>query len=169
MAVLISYYSGAFNDALTIGAIIGALAGIVVYTASSASEGVQRVLIGFLVGGLVMGLYQAVLVSQAAGVGGDSFNPLLQSRVGPFGSMLERAIILTVQAALVGGLLMVASLAPLRAIKGALLGVIIGSVAAVAAWAGLRLIETPVPLIIFHILVLGLVMFIMESLPVRNR
>ena len=169
MAVLFSYYNGGFNDALTIGAIIGALAGVIVFTTSSASDGMQRVLVGFLVGGILMGLYQAVIISQAAGVGGNTFNPLLQSRVGPFGSLLERGIVLTLQAAFVGGLVMVASLAPVRALKGALAGLIIGSLAALLAWAGLRLIDTPVPLIVFYILILGIVVFIMESLPSSGR
>ncbi len=166
MAILTSTYSGLLSEALTIGAIIGALAGIIVYTASSASEGVQRVLLGILVGGVLMGVYQAIIISQAAGVtGGSGLNPLLQSRMGPFGGLVYRGAILTLQAALLGGLLMVVSLAPLRALQGAVAGVIIGSVAAFLSWGALSFVDTRVPLVIFYVLILGLVLFIIENIP----
>jgi hypothetical protein len=156
-------------DALTIGAVIGTLAGVVVFTAGSAGEGVQRVMVGFIVGGVIMGLVQAVIISGAAGVGtGGSLNPLRQSGAGPFGSVVYRGIVLTIEAAVAGGLFMVVSLAPFRAFKGALAGLIIGTVAAFLAWGVLQLIDTNVPLIIFYVLVLGVVLFIIENIPARG-
>lgn len=168
MTYLLSYYSGLLPDALTIGAIVGVLTGIIVFTASSAGEGIQRVMIGFLAGGIIMGLIQAVIISGAAGVGGDSgMNPLFQSRVGSFGGVVYRGIVLTLQAAFAGGLFMIISLAPFRAFKGALAGLIIGTVSAVMAWGLLQLIGTAIPIVIFYVLVLGLVLFIIENLPRR--
>ena len=169
MAVLFSYYSGVLVDALTIGAIVGVLAGIVIFTASSAAEGLQRVLLGFIIGGVVMGVIQAVLISTAAGVGGgNSFNPLLGTEVGSFGGVVYRGIVLTVQTALAGGFLMVVSLAPFRALKGALAGLIIGTIAAFLSWGALQFIDTAVPLVVFYVLVLGVVLFIIDHLPARG-
>lgn len=168
MAVLLANFSGVLSDALTIGAIIGAVVGVVVFTASSAGEGMQRVVFGFIVGGIVMGVMQALIIGQAAGVGmGGSFNPLLQSRVGSFGDIVYRGIVLTIQAALAGGLLMIISLAPFRAVKGALLGTIIGSAAAFAAWWVLQTVGAAVPLVLFYVLILGLVVFVIEMIPTR--
>lgn len=168
MTYLLSYYSGLLPDALTIGAIVGVLTGVVVYTASSAGEGIQRVMVGFLGGGIIMGLIQAIIISGAAGVGGSSgLNPLFQSRVGSFGGVVARGIELTLQAAFAGGLLMIISLAPFRAFKGALAGLIIGTVASVMAWGLLQFIDTAIPIVIFYVLVLGLVLFIIENLPRR--
>lgn len=169
MSILFSYYSGVFADALTAGAFIGALAGIVVFTAASAAEGIQRVLLGFVIGGIVMGVIQAVIISTTTGVGGDmSINPLLQSEAGQFGGVLYRGIVLTVQTALGAGLLMVISLAPFRALKGAIAGLIIGSVAAFLSWGALQFVDTAIPLVIFYILVLGVVLFIIDHLPARG-
>lgn len=166
MSILVSTFSGLLTDALTIGAVIGALAGIVVFTADSASEGIQRVIFGIIVGGIIMGVIQAALISGIAGQGlGSRLNPMLQEEVGPFGSVVYRALVLTVQAALAGGLFMVISLAPFRAFKGALAGVIIGTVAALLSWFALRYIATPIPLVVYYALVLGLVVFIVENLP----
>lgn len=168
MTYFLSYYSGLLPDALTIGAIVGVLAGVILFTASSAGEGVHRVLIGVLAGGIIMGLFQAVVIANAAGVGGNgSLNPLFQSRVDSFGGVVYRGIVLTVQAAFAGGLFMIVSLAPLRAFKGALAGLIIGSVSAVLAWGLLQFIDTAIPIVIFYVLVLGLVLFIIENLPRR--
>jgi len=169
VSILFSYFSGVMADALTIGAVIGSLAGIVVFTASSAGEGVQRVLVGFIAGGIIMGLIQAVIISGAAGIGpGGSLDMLLPSRVSSVGAVVQRGLILTVQAALVGGLLMVVSLAPLRALKGGMIGVIIGAIAAFLAWGVLQYVDTTVPLVIFGVLVLGLVLFIIENIPMRG-
>lgn len=169
MTALLSNFSGLLTDALTIGAIIGAFVGVVVFTAESAAEGIQRVIFGFIVGGIVMGVFQAILISGVAGVGlGAPFNPMRQSEVGSFGAVVYRGIELTVQAALAGGLLMIVSLAPFRALKGALAGVIIGTVASYLSWFVLRYVDTAVPLIIYYVLVLGLVLFIIENLPRRS-
>ena len=166
MTVLLSTFSGLLSDALTIGAVLGALTGIVVFTAQSAGEGIQRVIVGMIVGGIIMGLYQLLVISGVAGIGlGTPFNPLLQDEVGSFGAMVYRGIILTVQAALAGGLLMVISLAPFRALKGALAGAIIGAVAALASWFALSYIATPIPLVIYYVLVFGIILFIIENLP----
>lgn len=168
MTYLLSYYSGLLPEALTIGAIVGVLTGIVLFTASSASEGMHRVFLGFLAGGIIMGLIQAVIISGAAGVGGSSgLNPLYQSRVGNFGAVVYRGVELTVQAAFAGGLFMIISLAPFRAFKGALAGLIIGTVAAVVAWGLLQFINTAIPIVVFYVLVLGLVLFVIENLPRR--
>lgn len=166
MTVLFSTFSGLLTDALTIGAIVGAVAGVVVFTAESASEGIQRVLFGFIVGGIIMAVIQGILISGVFGVGvGRSLNPLLQEDVGPFGGVVYRGLVLTLQAALAGGLLMVVSLAPFRAVKGALAGVIIGTIAALLSWVVLQYLGTPIPLVIYYVLVLGLVVFIIENLP----
>lgn len=169
MAALLNQFSGLLTDALTIGAVIGAFVGVVAFTAESASEGIQRVIFGFIVGGIIMGLIQAVMISGVAGIGfGTQFNPLLQSEVGSFGGMIYQAIVLTLQAALAGGLLMIVSLAPFRALKGGLAGVIIGTVAAYLSWLTLRYLATPIPVVIYYILVFGLVLFIIENLPGRG-
>lgn len=169
MIALFSTYSGLLTDALTIGTVIGALVGVVVFTAESAGEGLQRVIFGMIVGGIVMGLYQAVAISGIAGVGiGNPLNPLLQSDVDSFGVRVLRGIELTVQAALLGGLFMVVSLAPFRALKGALAGVIIGAVAGLASWFALSYVSTSIPLVIYYVLILGLVVFIVENLPGRG-
>ncbi len=60
---------------------------------------------------------------------------------------------------------MIISLAPFRAFKGALAGLIIGTVASLMAWGLLQFIDTAVPIVIFYVLVLGLVLFIIENLP----
>lgn len=167
MAALFSYYSGVLTDALTIGAIIGALAGVVAFTASSANEGVHRVMVGFIIGGVIMGAFQGLMLADAAGVGmgRGSVNPLFSSNAGTFGGMVYVAVIRTIQAALAGGLLMVASLAPFKAFKGAMAGVIIGVIAAFLAWGVLQYVDAAVPVVIFYALILGLVLFIIENLP----
>lgn len=170
MSILLSYYSGVLTEALTIGAIIGAIVGVIVFTASSASEGLQRVVFGFVLGGVLMGVFQAIIIGTTAGVGvGNTLNPLLQAEVGPFGSLVFNAILLSFGAALAGGLFMVVSLAPLRALLGAVAGAILGMVSGLAAWGVLRYVDARVPLVIFYILIFGIVLFILDNLPVRGR
>lgn len=169
MQMILGYYSGMLSDALTFGAIIGALAGVIAFTASSAGEGMQRVIVGFVVGGVIMGVIQAFIIAGAAGVGpGGGINPLFRSQAGAFGGVLFEGIVRTLQAALAGGLLMVVSLAPFKAFKGALAGVIIGVISAVLAWGVLQYVDASVPVVIFYLLILGLVLFIIENIPARG-
>jgi hypothetical protein len=165
MDVIFSFYSGILTDALIAGAVIGAAVGIVVFTASTASEGLHRVIIGILGGGIIMGAIQGVLISSAVGTGGSGINPLMQRQADAFGNLAVGGIILTVQAALIGGLFMVVSLAPWRAVKGAIAGAIVGTVAGAGAWGIVRLLKSSVPLVVFYALILGLVLFVLDNIP----
>lgn len=169
MSILFAYYNGILMDALTAGAVIGALAGIVVFTADSAAEGIRRVILGLLIGGILMGVFQAIRIGAALGFGfGTALNPLREAGSGPFGALVFEAIVRTMQAAFAGGIFMVVSLAPFNALKGGLAGAVIGIVAALISWGLLRFVDTAVPLVIFYILVLGIVLFIVDNLPVRG-
>src|SRR5690606_27619676 len=110
MSVFFSYYSGILSDALISGAILGAIIGIIIFSAESTSESIQRVMVGFLLGGLLMGGFQAFRIAYITGVSvGTSFNPLLSVGAESVGEMVVEAITWTVQAAIAVGLLMVIS------------------------------------------------------------
>ncbi|HSM56415.1 MAG TPA: hypothetical protein VK879_09705 [Candidatus Sulfomarinibacteraceae bacterium] len=169
MSIFFTYYSGVLNDALIAGALIGAALGIIVFGAASASEGMERVIFGFLLGGLIMGLVQAFLIMSATGVGlGTSLGPMLDVGAGPVGSMVAEGVTRTVQAAFAGGLLMVISLAPVVAMKGALAGGVIGIVSGLAAWWLTGYVDVALPLIIFYMLIAGVILFVLDNLPVRG-
>jgi hypothetical protein len=170
VSILFAYFDpDLLMEALTAGAIIGALAGIVVFTADSAAEGIRRVILGLLIGGIIMGVFQAIRIGSALGFGfGTALNPLLEAGSGPFGALVFEAIVWTMQAAFAGGIFMVVSLAPFNALKGGLAGAVIGIVAALISWGLLQFVDAAVPLVIFYILVLGIVLFIVDNLPVRG-
>jgi hypothetical protein len=165
MDVIFSFYNGILTDALVAGAIIGAAVGIVVFTAGTASEGLNRVVVGILAGGIIMGAIQGVLISSAVGTGGSGINPLMQRQADAFGTLAVGGIILTIEAAIVGGLFMVVSLAPWRAVKGAVAGLIVGTVAGAGAWGIVQLLKSSVPLVVFYALIFGLVLFVLDNIP----
>jgi hypothetical protein len=169
MSIFFSYYSGILGDALISGAILGAIVGIVIFSAESTSESIHRVMFGFLLGGLLMGAYQAFLIASVTGVSiGTSFNPLLSVGADSVGKMAADAITRTVQAAIAVGLLMVISIAPVVAFKGAIVGAITGTVAGLGAWRLLEFVDTGIPLVVFYVLLIGVILFILENLPVRG-
>lgn len=153
------------TGALIIGGVIGIFIGIVFLTASSATEGIQRVLVGMLLGVLLMGGYQALTVGPDIGQGLRTIDPNFTDPSGQGGSLLLDAVIRVIQAGLAGALFMVVSLAPFRAFLGALAGLIIGTVCGIIVWFGLDLLEVTVPNIIFGGLSLGLVLYFFELLP----
>ena len=157
-----------FTGALIIGGVIGRFVGVVFLTASSASEGIQRVLVGMLIGVLLMGGYQALTVGPEIGQGLRSVDPAFTDPSGQGGTVLVDAVIRILQAGLVGGLLMVVSLAPFRAFLGALAGLIIGTLSGVIAWYALDLLNMAVPTVIFGVLSLGLVLYLFELLPLSS-
>jgi len=154
-----------FTGALIIGGVIGVFVGVVFLTASSASEGIQRVLVGMFIGVLLMGGYQALTVGPEIGEGLRILEPEYTDPSGQGGNVLFDAVLRVIQAGLVGGLLMVISLAPLRALLGGLAGLIIGTVSGILIWFGLDLLDLAVPLVIFGALSLGLVLYFFELLP----
>lgn len=157
-----------FTGALIIGGVIGLFAGVVFLTTSSASEGIQRVLIGMLIGALLMGAYQALTVGPQIGQGLRTIDPNFTDPSGQGGTILLDAALRVIQAGLAAGLLMVISLAPFRAFLGALAGLIIGTVAGIIAWFALDLLNLAVPTIIFGVLSLGLILFLFELLPLSS-
>jgi len=154
-----------FTGALIIGGVIGIFVGVVFLTASSASEGIQRVLIGMLIGVLLMGGYQALTVGPEIGQGLRSVDPNFTDPSGQGGTILFDAVLRVIQAGLAGALLMVISLAPFRAFLGGLAGLIIGTISGIIIWFGLDLLEVVVPTVIFGALSLGLVLYFFELLP----
>lgn len=154
-----------FTGALIIGGAVGVFVGVVFLTASSASEGIQRVLIGMLIGAVLMGVYQALTVGPAIGEGLRILQPEFTDPSGQGGNVLFDAFLRVLQAALAGGLLMIISLAPFRAFLGALAGLIMGTISGVIVWFGLDLLDLTVPLVIFGAISLGLVLYFFELLP----
>lgn len=154
-----------FTGALIIGGVIGTFVGVIFLTASSASEGIQRVLVGMLIGALLMGGFQALTVGPQIGQGLRAVDPTFTDPGGQGGSILLNAVMRVLQAALAGGLLMVISLAPFRAFLGALAGLLIGTVSAIIAWFALDLLDLVVPTVIFGVLSLGLILYFFELLP----
>ncbi|MDX1688528.1 MAG: hypothetical protein R3248_11135 [Candidatus Promineifilaceae bacterium] len=153
------------TGALLIGGVIGIFIGVVFLTASSASEGIQRVLVGLLLGVLLMGGYQALTLGPEIGRGLRSIDPNFTDPAGQGGTLLFDAFILIIEAGLAGALLMVVSLAPFRALMGALAGLIIGTISGILIWFGLDLLDLVVPNVIFGALSLGLVLYFFELLP----
>lgn len=153
------------TGALLIGGVIGICIGVVFLTATSASEGVQRVLVGILIGVLLMGGYQALTLGPTVGQGLRTVDPNFTDPSGQGGTLVFDAFILIIEAGLVGGLLMVVTLAPFRAFLGGLAGLIIGTVSGILIWFGLDLLDLVVPNVIFGALSLGLVLYFFELLP----
>lgn len=154
-----------FTGALIIGGAVGAFIGLVFLTATSASEGVQRVLVGMLIGFVLMGAYQALTVGPEMGEGIRILQPEFTEPSGGGGNVLFNAALSIIQAGIAGGLVMIFTLSPFRALLGALAGVIIGTVSGAIAWGALDLLNMAVPTIIFGVFSFGLTLYFFELLP----
>lgn len=168
MDFLLSNYADVFSNALLVGAIIGAFGGTVYLTAAPASDSIVRVFGGMLIGGLIMAAYQALNLGLLTGAGIAAMNPLSGAEPEAIGGDAFTAFLRIIQAALAGGLLAVSSVAPFQALKGAIGGVVIGSVAGALLWFVLDQLNTDIPLVLFGLLALGLVLWVFELLPAGN-
>lgn len=165
MNYFLSYDTVIFANALLVGGFVGAIVGLVALTAHTASEGLARVFAGILTGALVMIAYQALTTGAAVGMGLQNVTNLFRIEGGVGGQPLLDAFLLIIYAGLIGGLLMIVSLAPLRALIGAVAGGILGTAAGTLVWFTLDYLDVNVPVILFATFSLGLILFFLEVLP----
>ena len=164
LSFFLENFSGLMLDAITTGAILGAVAGVIAFTAASASEGLARVFVGIIAGGLIVGVYQALRIGAAAGIIGiDLLDPGVGGNVDALGTLLFDGIVLTLEAAFVGGLIMIVFLAPGRAILGALAGVVMGIIAGLIAWGLLEVVDIRVPQVLFYAMIVGILLVFLDT------
>lgn len=157
-----SSYGSELTQALLVGTLLGAIVGVIALTAEDAGEGVSRVIFGIILGGLLMLGYEVFRIGGILGYNMSIFTVERGSQAAP---LLFSAFIHIIQAGLLGGILMLVSLAPLRALIGAAAGVIIGIISALGVWYLLGLIGYSVPLLVFGIAVVAVVWVFLEIMP----
>ena len=165
MDYFLSYNTVIFANALLVGGIVGVFVGIVALTAHSASEGISRVMAGMLAGAILMIGYQALVTGVGMGMGLENATDFFRIEGEVGGQPLLNMFILIIEAALIGGLFMITTLAPLRALIGALVGGILGTFAGMAVWFTLDYLDVTVPVILFAAFSLGVILFFFEVLP----
>ncbi len=169
MEVLLGSYQGVLTQALTVGALLGVVGGIVLFTVDEADDRLNLIIIGVLAGGLLMFLLQAFSLGDLIDWRNRGLDVEAKQMLYREGGTFWTAMVRVIQGAIAGGLFMFMALAPGRALKGALLGVLLGLVAGFVAWGALRLINAPqLPLVLFGVLVGGIIFFLAELTPTHR-
>lgn len=159
MDLLLASFNGTMMQALIIGSIVGAFAGIITFTATSASERTHYIVLGALVGGLLVAVYQGLQVASFWNV--DLF---AGRTTGTAGEVLLTSLVRITAAAFLGGMLTLIFVAPGRAFLGGLGGVVVGIVASVLLWLTLRYLGQTLPLLLYGVAVLAVMLFIFETI-----
>jgi hypothetical protein len=166
MDTLLGTYQGLLSQALTVGALLGIAGGIVLFTVDDASDRLRLIIIGVLGGGFLMLLFQALQLGDVIAWRSRGLDLQFKQTVYTEGMAFWVATLRVVQAMIAGGLFMFVALSPARALKGAFLGLLMGAIAGVVAWGGLRLINAPtLPLVLFGLLVAGVFLFLYDLVP----
>jgi hypothetical protein len=169
MEILLGSYQGILTQALTVGALLGIAGGIILFTVDEADDRLNLIIIGVLAGGFIMLLFQALAMGDIIDWRNRGLDLQFKQTVYTEGTTFWTATLRVIQGAIAGGLFMFIALAPGRALKGAFLGVLMGVVAGLVAWGGLRLINAPnLPLVLFGVLVGGIFFFLYDLVPNRG-
>lgn len=168
MELLISNYNGTLSQALQLGISLGVMVGIIIFTLVVADGGQFRVAFGLLIGGLLMGLLQSVQVGQLIASAANQ-NTLVIGSVQM--DMVAQAAISgffrTIEAAILGGLIMIIVFSPGEAIRGAAIGFVVGVVSALAGWALLGLFNVQPPNYLFALAMLVMSFLIYNTFSLR--
>lgn len=159
MELLLVTFDGTMTQALMIGAVVGAFAGIITFTATSGSERTHYIVLGALAGGLLVAIYQGLQLASFWGV--DLF---AGRTTGTVGEILMTSLVRIAGAAFLGGVLTLAFVAPGRAIMGGLGGIVVGVIASVLLWLTLSYIGETLPLLLYGVAVLAVMLFVFESI-----
>lgn len=166
MEILLGSYQGVLTEALTVGVLIGVAAGIILFTVDDAADRFRLIVVGVLGGALAMLVYQALALGDVVAWRTRGLNLEFQEMIYTQGPAFWHAVLRIIQAAIGGGLLMFIFLAPARALRGALLGLLMGVASGFVVWGALRLLDAPnLPLILFGALVAGVVLFLYDIVP----
>ena len=157
--LMLASFDGTMTQALMIGTLVGVFAGIITFTASSASERTHYIALGALVAGLLVAIYQGLRLFGFWDVG------LFSGRTtATAGQLLFASVFAIAGAAFLGGVLTLAFVAPGRAFLGGLGGALVGVVASVLLWVTLQWLGETLPLILYGVAVLAVMLFIFESI-----
>jgi hypothetical protein len=159
MELLLVSFDGTMTQALIVGAIVGAFAGIITFTASSASERTHYIVLGALIGGLLVAAYQGLQLASLWGI--DLFSG---ETTGTAGEVLLTSLLRIAGAAFLGGVITLAFVAPARAFLGGIGGIVVGIVASLLLWLVLQYLGETLPLLLYGIAVLAVMLFIFESI-----
>lgn len=166
MSLVLASYTGSLSEALAIGAVLGLIGGVILFTVDQAAERIQRIVVGMLAGGFGMAVYQAFRVSNLLGSRLSRVDPAFRDVAYSEGWLFWNAVLRTLQMALLGGLFMIVSVAPARALQGALGGLGLGLVTGIISWAALQLLAAPIiPRVVFGMLALGVFLFLYDLQP----
>ena len=169
MLEILATYQGQVTQAITIGAILGVIGGIVLLTAEDARLRMNAITLGVFVGFLGMLLYQAVRLDNLTNWSSLGFSLAMERLIYEQGPLFWEAFLRIVQASFLGGVLALIFVAPGRALKGALLGVALGVISALVVWGGLRLAGVGAfPQLFFALLVASVFLFLFEIMPLRE-
>lgn len=169
MLEILATYQGLVTQAITIGAILGVIGGIVLLTAEDARLRMNAITLGVFVGLFGMLLYQAIHLDNIIHWRSLGSSTALQRVIFEQGALFWEAFLRIVQASFLGGVLALVFIAPGRALKGALLGVALGVISALVVWGGLRLAGVGAfPQLFFALLVASVFLFLFEIMPLRE-
>ena len=169
MLEILATYQGLVTQAITIGAILGVIGGIVLLTAEDARLRMNAITLGVFVGFLGMLLYQAVRLDNLTNWSSLGFSLAMERLIYEQGPLFWEAFLRIVQASFLGGVLALIFVAPGRALKGALLGVALGVISALVVWGGLRLAGVGAfTQLFFALLVASVFLFLFEIMPLRE-
>jgi hypothetical protein len=159
MELLLASFDGTLQQALIIGSIVGAFAGILMFAATSAAERTNYVIIGALAGGLLVAIYQGLQLAGFWGI--DLFSG---QTTGEAGELMWTSVWRIAGAALGGGLLVLIFVAPARSFLGGLGGVVVGAIASVLLWLTLSTIGQTLPVVIYGLAVFAVMLFLFETI-----
>lgn len=162
MEVLFANFNGTLNQALQLGISLGVMVGIVLFAFVLAEGGRFRVFFGLLLGFFLMGGLQTVQVGQFVAeayrqdllvIGSAQMDLAFQAAISGFFRSIEAAI--------VGGLIMIVIFSPGEALRGAVIGFLLGAVSAVIGWSVLNFFDVYPPNYMFALalLVLGYLIY----------
>jgi hypothetical protein len=169
MWAILEVYQGLISQALTVGALLGVVGGVVLFTVKDASLRLNAVTVGVFAGGLGMAVYQLVRLDRLVDWTGRGFSVGMKQMLYENGGLFWEAFLRVVQSAFIGAVVMLVFLAPGRALKGALIGAFLGMASGVIVWGILRLVAAPtMPQLFFGLLVAGVFLFLYDLMPVRE-
>lgn len=159
MDLLLATFDGTLTQALIVGSLVGAIAGITTFTATSAGERTHYIIVGALGAGLLVAVYQGLQLASFWGV-----DLLAGTTSGTAGAVLLTSFVRIAGAAFLGGILTLAFVAPGRAVLGALGGIIVGVIASVILWFVLDWLGETIPVLLYGLAVLAIMLFMFESI-----
>lgn len=169
MLEILATYQGLVMQAITIGAVLGVIGGVVLLTAEDASQRLNAITLGVFIGFLGMTVYQLIRLDNIIHWRSVGFTPAFQRVIYEQGAVFWEGFLRIIQASFLGGVVMLVFLAPGRALKGALIGLGLGVVSALVVWGILRLAGVGAfPQLFFALLVASVFLFLFEIMPLRE-